>query len=145
MKPIPIEIGQLQFTIVRDKSGLNRMAPKYLLRLSMNSQMLVMKAINIFESATSHYKIQVIPKNEKLGLSMISHSNNSGGNEDETYLGRLRSVFGYSSWFLYDIGANPKEKNSAGKTMRRQLSTVLYSDKDKLGKKVPKSMEVYVP
>ena len=59
MKPIPIEIGQLQFTIIRDKSGLNKLAPKYLLTLSMNNQKvtLIMKAVNIFESATSHYRI----------------------------------------------------------------------------------------
>ena len=120
MKPIPKEIGQLQFTMMRDKSGLNKLAPKYLLSLTMPNQKpaLVMKAVNIFESATSHYKIQIIPKYEKMGLSMISHSS-SGSTEDETYVGRLRSIFGYSAWFLYDTGINPKDKNPKLEPYRR--------------------------
>ena len=139
-KPIPSQIGQLQCTIVRDKSGLNKLEPKYLLRLSMDDQTIVMRAVKLFESATTHYKISVVQTSSKFG-SMIS----MGSSEDESYIGRLRSTFGNSSWYIFDGGANPKDKKSAGMKMRRQFGTILYSDKDKLGKKVPRNMEVYVP
>ena len=106
----------------------------------MDDQTIVMRAVKLFESATTHYKISVVQTSSKFG-SMIS----MGSSEDESYIGRLRSTFGNSSWYIFDGGANPKDKKSAGMKMRRQFGTILYSDKDKLGKKVPRNMEVYVP
>jgi hypothetical protein len=68
-----------------------------------------MRAVKIFESATTHYKITIVQRSDKFG-SMIS----MGQSEDEGYIGRLRSTFGNSNWYIFDNGANPKDKKSAG-------------------------------
>ena len=41
MKPVPKQIGQIKCTIIRHKSGLARLWPKYTLQLSDNSKFLL--------------------------------------------------------------------------------------------------------
>lgn len=90
MKPVPAFIGQLQFTIERNESGFNKLEPKYILKLSDGNK-LMMKAVKIFDSATKHYKITI----ESDHIKYHRH-------EEENYVGRLRSNFGRTNWYIYD-------------------------------------------
>ena len=103
----------------------------------------MMTAEKIANSATSHYKITV-------------ESAEVAANSEDRHLGRLRGNFGSTQFFIYGTGYRPDQKlpntdmrSSAIKTeddeIRRQYGTILYTDKDSFGKKMPRKMEVYLP
>ena len=96
MKPIPREIGQIQCNIIRDKSGLNKINPKFYMELSYGKKAML-KAEKLQFSSTAHYKI-IINSDEAKYLK----------NKDESYLGRLRGNLGQSQFYIFDKGENPK-------------------------------------
>ena len=58
MFPVPEKCGYLQFSIHRDKSGINKMFPVFKLKLSDASKTILI-GDKIGNSATSHYKISI--------------------------------------------------------------------------------------
>lgn len=80
LKPIPLCIGYVQCSIERQASGLNKLFPKYVLRLTDGNKVM-MTAEKIANSATSHYRITV----ESIEVA---------ANSDDGHLGRLRGNFG---------------------------------------------------
>ena len=92
MKPVPPRIGQIQCTITRHKSGMNRFWPKYTLSLSATNQFLLTGKKRA-GNTTSNYMISM--DQEKVG------KNGTG------YLGKVRSNFLGTEFSIYDNGANP--------------------------------------
>jgi hypothetical protein len=93
MRPIPPNIGQIQCTIVRHKSGFNRLWPKYTLHLSDGNAFLL-TGKKRGGNATSNYMITVDNDKVKKGT--------------KGYLGKLRSNFLGTEFYIFDDGKNPK-------------------------------------
>ena len=122
--------------MIRDESGMNRFHPKFSLRLSSQNQ-LVMMAEKLLKTTTKHYKIKIAFDGDRY-VRM----------KESVYLGRLRGNITSTQFYLYDDGLNPKDdkvKIIQGGRARNQFGTVIYSDKDKFGKKVPRNMDVFIP
>lgn len=103
MKPLPALIGQVQCTISRSKSGFDRLYPKYTLALSNgNKYMLTGKKRNM--NATSNY--------------MITIDQNKFAKGNNGYLGKVRSNFLGTEFYIFDNKENPKK--SAKKEDMRQ-------------------------
>lgn len=94
MKPIPANIGQIQCTIVRHKSGFNKFWPKYTLQLS-DSNKFLLTGKKRSGNTTSNYMITIEQDKLKKG--------------SKGYLGKLRSNFLGTEFYLYDTGKNPKK------------------------------------
>jgi len=125
MKPIPRDVGLIQCTIERDKSGLNKVWPKYNLRMSSGSTNLMLIATKL-KSKTPHYRIEMSDSRKK-------------NNEEAGYLGRLRSNLNGNMYYIFDNGLKEEDyikcvKNSTGGTRRRQFGSILY-DSDSFKKK----------
>lgn len=94
MKPLPALIGQVQCTITRSKSGFDRLFPKYTLSLSNGSKYLLTGKKRGMNS-TSNYMITIEQKKfEK---------------ESNGYLGKVRSNFLGTEFYLFDSKENPKK------------------------------------
>lgn len=94
MKPIPALIGQIQCTIVRHKTGFNRLWPKYTLHLSDGNKFLL-TGKKRSGNTTSNYIITVDQDKVKKGT--------------QGQLGKLRSNFLGTEFYLFDSGKNPKK------------------------------------
>jgi len=94
MNPLPPLVGQIQCTITRHKSGFNRLFPKYTLSLSEGSKFLL-NGKKRSGNKTSNYMITI--DQDKLKKS------NKG------YLGKVRSNFLGTEFYLYDSGNNEKK------------------------------------
>ena len=128
MRPVPPNIGQIQCTIVRHKSGFNRLWPKYTLHLS-NGNNFLLKGKKRSGNATSNYMITIDQEKTK--------------KDNKKYLGKLRSNFLGTEFYIYDGGKNPKKaKNS--EDVRAQYGVVEY-EKNVLGSKGPRRMKVMLP
>lgn len=97
MQPVPQIVGQLLCTIVRHKSGFNRLWPKYTLHLSDGSKFLL-SGKKRSGNTTSNYMISLDQDNMKKGT--------------KGYLGKLRSNFLGTEFYLYDDGLNPGDAKS---------------------------------
>ena len=97
MKPIPANIGQIQCTIVRHKSGFNKFWPKYTLQLS-DSMKFLLTGKKRAGNTTSNYMITIEQDKLKKGA--------------KGYLGKVRSNFLGTEFYLYDVGKNPKKAKS---------------------------------
>ena len=94
MKPLPALIGQVQCTIVRSKSGFDRVFPKYTLSLSNGNKYLLTGKKRGMNS-TSNYMITIETKKfEK---------------DTKGYLGKVRSNFLGTEFYLFDGKENPKK------------------------------------
>lgn len=92
----PVQKGFcLECRIVRNRSGLNKLYPKYSLQVEATGQHL-MSSKKRSKNKTSHYVITTNPeaKCEK---------------DDDSYLGKLRSNFVGSEFVVYGRGINPKK------------------------------------
>lgn len=127
MRPVPKAIGMLQCTITRDKSGFNRLFPKYILSLSEGGRFLLNAKKRT--ARTSNYMITFDQK-----------MNRKGG----AYLGKVRSNFLGTEFNIYDWGENPKKKNCATDHWRTQQACVLY-ESNVLGSKGPRKMRCIIP
>lgn len=130
LMPIPAEAGLIQCTIVREK-GMTKIWPKYTLHLSDPQKTILMQSSKMKASATPHYRIEIKTGNEQLAAR-----------EDGGYLGRLRSNFSSSEFYLFDGGA--KDDQKATTSTRRQYGTVIYTA-DLTKPKKPRKIHVYLP
>ena len=128
MSPVPPNIGQIQCTIVRHKSGFNRLWPKYTLHLSDGDKYLL-NGKKRSGSTTSYYMISVDEQKVKKGT--------------KGYLGKLRSNFLGTEFYIYDDGENPKNAKTF-EGVRAQHGVVEY-EKNVLGSKGPRRMKVLLP
>jgi tubby-related protein 1 len=128
MKPVPPLIGQIQTSIERHKSGMNRLWPKFTLSLSKTSKFLL-HAQKRSGNKTSNYGISIEKGMVKKGA--------------ETYLGKLRSNFIGTDFTLFNAGES--SKNAKGTDdLREQLGVVQY-ETNVLGSKGPRRMKVLLP
>ena len=97
MDPLPARIGQVQCTITRHKSGMNRFWPKYILSLSQTNQFLL-TGKKRSGNKTSNY--------------MISMDQEKVGKKGSGYLGKVRSNFLGTEFSIYDTGENPDKAKS---------------------------------
>lgn len=128
MNPVPAIIGQVQCTIVRHKSGFNRLWPKYTLQLSDGNKFLLTGKKRT-GNTTSNYMITIDQEKLKKG--------NKG------YLGKLRSNFLGTEFFLYDTGENPSKAKGADQV--REQHGMLQYETNVLGSKGPRRMKVVLP
>lgn len=113
---------------MRHKSGLNRIFPKYTLALSDGNKFLLTGKKRT-GNATSNYLISL--DQEKLGK------------ESAGYLGKVRSNFLGTEFYIYDTGENP-DKAKTPDIVRRQHGVVQY-ETNVLGSKGPRRMKVLLP
>lgn len=92
MKPLPPEVGMIQMSITRHKSGFNRFWPKYVLNLSDGNKFLL-NAKKQSGNRTSNYLVTMDVDQFKKGT--------------KGHLGKLRSNFLGTEFYLYDEGENP--------------------------------------
>mmetsp|Transcript_3282 Transcript_3282/g.5452 ORF Transcript_3282/g.5452 Transcript_3282/m.5452 type:complete len:132 (+) Transcript_3282:474-869(+) len=98
MKPLPTDIGFLSCTIMRNEKGMNRLAPKYDLKLASEKSLLLV-AEKLLKSTTKHYKIKIAQEEPKYQRK-----------DESLYIGRLRSNLTATNFFLYDNGLNVKDQ-----------------------------------
>lgn len=97
MLPVPPRIGQVRMTIERQKSGFNRLWPKYTLSLSEGNKFLLCGKKRS-GNATSNY--------------LITMEQDKMSKESNSYLGKVRSNFLGTEFYLFDTGANPNKANN---------------------------------
>ena len=129
MKPLPALIGQVQCTIERSKSGFDRLWPKYTLFLSNgNRYMLTGKKRGM--NQTSNY--------------MITIDQDKFKKDGNGYLGKVRSNFLGTEFYLFDSKENPKKVKDVKEDARQQHGVVQY-ETNVLGSKGPRRMKVLLP
>lgn len=128
MLPVPPRIGQIQCTIMRHKSGLNRLWPKYTLSLSTTNQFLLTGKKRA-GNTTSNYLISM--DQEKIAKAAAG------------FLGKVRSNFLGTEFYIYDSGENP-ERAQTQESVRCQHGVVQY-ETNVLGSKGPRRMKVLLP
>ena len=128
MKPLPKEVGILEWTIARNKSGFNFWNPKYTLILS-DGERFLLNGKKRGGNKTSNYLITLDQDNLK--------------KKGKGYLGKLRANFMGTEFIVYDQGENPKSTKDP-EQIRRELGTVLY-ESNVLGSKGPRKMRVLIP
>lgn len=128
-RPIPRDF-MLQCTIVRAKSGFNRLYPKYFLSISDTHQFLLAGRKRP-GNKTSNYLISMSEKDLKT--------------KSPSYLGKVRSNFMGTEFMIYDKGLNPKKKkNVTEENLREELGVITYQS-NLLGAKGPRKMRVLLP
>lgn len=128
MRPVPPTVGQILCTIVRHKSGFNRLWPKYTLHLS-DSNKFLLNGKKRSGNATSNYMITLDQEKMKKGT--------------QGYLGKVRSNFLGTEFYLYDDGVSPK--NERGIERIRQEHGIIEYETNVLGSKGPRRMKVLLP
>lgn len=128
MMPVPPKIGQIKCTITRHKNGLNRLWPKYSLELSDSGKFLL-TGKKRSGNATSNY--------------LISMDQNKTSKNSQGYLGKTRSNFLGTEFYVFDGGENP-EKAKFPESIRKQHGVVQY-ETNVLGSKGPRRMKVLLP
>ncbi len=94
MAPIPFACGCLKFTIVRNKTGLNKLHPYFTLFLE--------KPFGVKVALLYGQK----RKFNKVPNYLISLDKNFKDRDDEDCLGKLRAIGGKDKFTLYDNGEN---------------------------------------
>jgi len=128
MQPLPKEVGILECTIMRNKSGFNFWNPKYTLVLS-DGERFLLNGKKRGGNKTSNYLVTLDQDNLK----------KKGGG----YLGKLRANFMGTEFAIYDQGENPKKAKGLDGA-RREMASVLY-ESNVLGSKGPRKMRVIIP
>jgi len=105
MKPVPPRIGQIRATIERHKSGFNRLWPKYTLSLSDGNKFLL-SGKKRSGNTTSNYLITM--EQAKLEKSTTG------------YLGKVRSNFLGTEFYIFDTGANPTKASGQDEVRSQQ-------------------------
>lgn len=141
-------MSNIQCTIERHNSGMNKLFPKYVLKES-NSNKILMRAEKIANSTTPHYKITI----DKPGINQTDE-------KGMDYVGRLRANFKSNQFYIFDTGVHPQDydptkTNDPRNKVRRQYGTVRYLDKGSgmsdtvsmtsANKKGPRKFEFYIP
>lgn len=118
LNPSPKPAGMIECRIIRDKGGLSKLFPKYI--LETDAGVFLMAAKKQKNNKTSKYVIT------------MSKTDDSGKDE-EAFLGKLRSNFLGLEFMAYGEGMNPKKIDSsmsqvhALQLTRQELLAVQYS------------------
>lgn len=127
-RPLPRDIN-LQCTIRRERSGFNRLYPKYFLFTS-DTRAFLLAGKKRPGNKTSNYLMSMNEKELKT--------------KSPAYLGKVRSNFMGTEFISYDKGLNPKRKAATMETFREELAVVMYQS-NLLGAKGPRKMRVLLP
>lgn len=130
MLPVPMKIGQIRMTIERHKSGFNRIWPKYTLSLSDGAKFLL-SGKKRGANATSNY--------------LISLDQNKLDKKSNGYLGKVRSNFLGTEFYIYDTGKNPSKNKGKSTDENRCQHGVVQYETNVLGSKGPRRMKVFLP
>jgi hypothetical protein len=134
--PVPRITGMMQCRIVRDRSGLNKLYPKY--RMETDAGVFLLAAQKQKQNKTSNYAIT------------MSQSSTIGKDSDG-FIGKLRSDFMGLEFVAYGPGLNPAKVNSklpaseAMQQVREEFVAVQYSSSLWVSKKGPRKMEIVIP
>lgn len=134
--PAPRNAGMIQCRIVRDRSGLNKLYPKY--RMETDGGVFMMTAQKQKQNKTSNYAITM--------------SQTQVTKDGEGFIGKLRSDFMGLEFVAYSPGVNPSKTNSkisqaeAIQAVRQELVAIQYSS-SLWGSKPrgPRKMSVVLP
>ncbi len=127
-RPLPRDIN-LQCTIRRERSGFNRLYPKYFLFTS-DTRAFLLAGKKRPGNKTSNYLMSMNEKELKT--------------KSPAYMGKVRSNFMGTEFTVYDKGLNPKRKAATIETFREELAIVMYQS-NLLGAKGPRKMRVLLP
>lgn len=101
MAPLPPEIGMVQCTIERNKSGFNKINPKYILSIQscdLESTPLMMLESKKVQSKTTHLRVEINTGNQKYMSK-----------QEENYIGRVRSNMNNNQFYIFDTGIKKNE------------------------------------
>eukprot|EP00929_Paragymnodinium_shiwhaense_P043379 TRINITY_DN2230_c0_g1_i1.p1 TRINITY_DN2230_c0_g1~~TRINITY_DN2230_c0_g1_i1.p1 ORF type:complete len:527 (+),score=132.37 TRINITY_DN2230_c0_g1_i1:143-1723(+) len=137
LNPSPKNYGMIECRIIRERSGLNKLFPKYI--LESDSGVFMMTAKKQKHNKTSNYSITM--------------SKVDSGKDSETYLGKLRSNFLGLEFVAYSEGLNPKKIDSSMpqqhmmQAARQEFLAVQYSSSLWGGSKPrgPRKMSCVIP
>ena len=101
----------LQCSIRRDKSGFNRLFPKYYMQTSEGLNFLLAGKKRA-GNRTSNY--------------MVTMDQKDFNTKSQSFLGKVRSNFLGTEFMVYDTGLNPKRKGANPSNVRSELGVVLY-------------------
>jgi len=139
LNPSPRNAGMIECRIVRERSGLNKLFPKYV--LESDAGIFLMTAKKQTRNKTSNYAIT------------MSKIDNGKDSESDAFLGKLRSNFLGLEFIAYGTGLNPKKIDSTMSQMhmmqsaRQELLAVQYSSSLWGGSKPrgPRKMSAAIP
>mmetsp|Transcript_57831 Transcript_57831/g.102738 ORF Transcript_57831/g.102738 Transcript_57831/m.102738 type:complete len:502 (-) Transcript_57831:66-1571(-) len=118
LQPTPKTVGMLECRIIREKGGLSKLYPKYI--LETDSGVFLMAAKKLKNQKTSKYIITMSKTDDT-------------GKDNDAMLGKLRSNFLGLEFVAYGEGLNPKKIDSsmsqvhALQLARQELLAVQYS------------------
>uniref|UniRef100_A0A7S4SH78 Tubby C-terminal domain-containing protein n=1 Tax=Alexandrium monilatum TaxID=311494 RepID=A0A7S4SH78_9DINO len=118
LDPAPKNAGMIECRIIRERSGLNKLFPKY--TLESDSGIFLLTAKKQKNNKTSNYAISM-------------SKTDTGAKESEAFLGKLRSNFLGLEFTAYGTGLNPKKIDPgmsqvhAMQLARQELVAVQYS------------------
>jgi tubby-related protein 1 len=137
LSPAPKSAGMIECRIIRERSGLNKLFPKY--TLESDSGIFLMTAKKQKHNKTSNYAITM--------------SKTESGKESEAFLGKLRSNFLGLEFMAYGTGLNPKNIDPSMsrvhqmQSARQEMVAVQYSSSLWGGTKPrgPRKMSAVIP
>lgn len=118
LNPVPKSHGMIECRIIREKQGLGKLFPKYI--LETDSGVFLMSAKKQKNNKTSKYVITM-------------SKNDDSGKDADAFLGKLRSNFLGLEFVAYGAGLNPKKIDNsmsqvhALQLARQELLAVQYS------------------
>lgn len=101
----------LQCTIRRDKSGFNRLFPKYFMSIS-EGLIFLLAGKKRAGNRTSNY--------------MVTTNQKEFNTKSSSFIGKVRSNFLGTEFMMYDSGLNPKRKGANPNNVRSEVGVVLY-------------------
>lgn len=101
----------LQCSIRRDKSGFNRLFPKYFMQTSEGLNFLLAGKKRA-GNRTSNY--------------MVTMNQKDFNTKSQSFIGKVRSNFLGTEFLIYDSGLNPKRKGANPSNIRSELGVVFY-------------------
>ncbi|OMJ77625.1 hypothetical protein SteCoe_22751 [Stentor coeruleus] len=119
----------LQCSIRRDKSGFNRLFPKYYMQTSEGLNFLLAGKKRA-GNRTSNY--------------MVTMNQKDFNTKSQSFIGKVRSNFLGTEFLIYDSGLNPKRKGANPTNIRSELGVVFY-ESNIMGSKGPRKMRVLAP
>ncbi|KAL0483108.1 tubby protein [Acrasis kona] len=133
MRPIPEEFGFFKCTITRNRSGLNKLFPRYYLYSEeFGDTKFLLSAKKRKNNKTPNYTISI--DKEDMGRNSMS------------FLCKLRSNFLGTEFNIFDGGHNPSKKfeGVGNPEVRLNLGCILY-ESNLLGSKGPRRLTVVTP
>ena len=121
----------IQVSILRDKSGFkNRFYPKFHVFFSENINYHIMSACKKPGNKSSNY--------------ILSLDKKDFSRKSKNCLGKLRSNFVGTEFYLYDKGENPNKKKKNPENIRSEFAFIKYQ-KNIFGMKGPRKLRITIP